>query len=79
MKFIEDFEGRALCASQIAEMLDVSVQRVYNLPRTNRTFPKPFGRRLWGYIILWDRDEIVNWAAEHRLSRGRRKRANAKS
>jgi predicted DNA-binding transcriptional regulator AlpA len=47
----------AVCARELAEMLDVSLRQVWRLNSAGR-LPKPI--RLGG-SVRWDRDEVLAW------------------
>ncbi|MCL5281437.1 MAG: helix-turn-helix domain-containing protein, partial [Planctomycetes bacterium] len=50
-------EALAVCARELAEMLDVSLRQVWRLNSAGK-LPRPV--RLGG-SVRWDRDEVLRW------------------
>ncbi len=57
-------------ASEIAELLGVSRQRVYELIESHEDFPHPIARLARGSV--WERSAIERWAAKWTRTPGRR-------
>src|SRR5262245_9591582 len=51
---------RLVGAKEVAQLLDISRQRVNRIVQTHDEFPRPIGVLAGGRV--WNRDDVVDWA-----------------